>query len=182
MSDPERLRPGKTRQDLTEDAAAEFAKLAQALRSRGHDSVKVAHFTNRLVFCMFAEDAGLLPNKMFLRMLQAAKTAPDEFERLASTLFAAMKDGGLVALSGSSGSTFDDDTALPLTADDIDICSGAAMLNWSEIDPSIFGTLFVRGLDPDKQGVTSSRPRHATPRSSRTMRSSTTLKRSRISR
>jgi hypothetical protein len=66
------------------------------LRSRGHDPVKVAHFTNRLVFCMFAEDAGLLPDKMFLRMLQAAKAAPDEFERLASTLFAAMKDGGLV--------------------------------------------------------------------------------------
>jgi hypothetical protein len=36
MSDPEKLRPGKTRQDLTEDAAAEFATLAQSLRARGH--------------------------------------------------------------------------------------------------------------------------------------------------
>ena len=27
----------------------------------------------------------------------------------------------------------------------------AARLNWSEIDPSIFGTLFERGLDPDKR-------------------------------
>jgi hypothetical protein len=153
------LRPGKTRQDLTGDAAAEFAKLAQALRSRGHDPIKVAYFTNRLVFCMFAEDAGLLPNKMFLRMLQAAKTAPDEFERLASTLFAAMKDGGLVGferIEWFNGGLFDDDKALPLTADDIDICSGAALLNWSEIDPSIFGTLFVRGLDPDKRSETGS--------------------------
>ena len=34
MSDPERLRPGKTRQDLTEDAAGKFATLAQNLRAR----------------------------------------------------------------------------------------------------------------------------------------------------
>jgi hypothetical protein len=27
----------------------------------------------------------------------------------------------------------------------------AARLDWSEIDPSIFGTLFERGLDPDKR-------------------------------
>lgn len=159
MSDPERLRPGKTRQDLTEDAAAEFAKLAQALRSRGNDPAKVAHFTNRLVFCMFAEDAGLLPNKMFLRMLQAAKQTPNEFERLASTLFAAMKDGGLVGferIEWFNGGLFDDAEALPLTSDDIGTCLGAAQLNWSEIDPSIFGTLFVRGLDPGKRSETGS--------------------------
>jgi hypothetical protein len=52
MSDPEKLRPGKTRQDLTEDAAGEFAALAQNLRARKHDSGKVAHFINRLVFCL----------------------------------------------------------------------------------------------------------------------------------
>ena len=96
MSDPDQLRPGKTRQQLTEDAAAEFATLAQELRARGHDPGKVAHFLNRLVFCMFAEDAGLLPNKMFVRMLEAAKSRPQDFERLASSLFAAMKSGGLV--------------------------------------------------------------------------------------
>ena len=36
MSDPERLRPGETRQALTERAAATFATLAQSLRERGH--------------------------------------------------------------------------------------------------------------------------------------------------
>lgn len=96
MSDPEKLRPGKTRQDLTEDAAAEFAALAQSLRDRGHDSGKVALFINRLVFCMFAEDVELLPGRMFLRMLQAAKLTPGEFQKLASSLFGAMKDGGLI--------------------------------------------------------------------------------------
>ena len=160
MSDPEKLRPGKTRQDLTEDAAAEFATLAQSLRDRGHDSSKVAHFINRLVFCMFAEDVELLPAKMFLRMLQAAKVTPGEFQKLASSLFGAMKDGGLIGferIDWFNGGLFDDDQALPLTADDITLCLRAAALDWSEIDPSIFGTLFVRGLDPGKRSETGSR-------------------------
>lgn len=159
MSDPERLRPGKTRQDLTEDVAAEFAELAQSLRTRGHDAERVAHFINRLVFCMFAEDAELLPNKMFFRMLEAARANPDEFLRHASTLFAAMKDGGLVGferIEWFNGGLFDNDEALPLTADDIALCLRAAALDWSEVDPSIFGTLFVRGLDPDKRSETGS--------------------------
>ncbi|MBA3520284.1 MAG: class I SAM-dependent DNA methyltransferase, partial [Rhizobiales bacterium] len=94
LSDPERLKPGKTRQALTEQAAAEFAKLAQRLRERGHPSGTVAHFINRLVFCMFAEDVDLLPNKMFKRMLQHAATRPDYFQSLASDLFRAMTSGG----------------------------------------------------------------------------------------
>ena len=159
MSDPERLRPGKTRQELTEDVAAEFAQLAHKLRLRGHDPAKVAHFINRLVFCMFAEDADLLPNNMFFRMLEAARSQPEEFARHASTLFAAMKDGGLVGferIEWFNGGLFDDDEALPLAAGEIDLCLRAAKLDWSEIDPSIFGTLFVRGLDPDKRSETGS--------------------------
>ena len=70
MSDPERLRPGETRQTVTERAAATFAELAQGLRDRGHEPQTVAHFVNRLVFCMFAEDVGLLPGNMFTRMLE----------------------------------------------------------------------------------------------------------------
>lgn len=157
MSDPEKLRPGKTRQDLTEDAAAEFATLAHRLRTRGHDSGIVAHFINRLVFCMFAEDVGLLPDKMFVRMLEAAKAKPSEFQQLASALFGAMKEGGLIGferIEWFNGGLFDDDKALPLEADDIALCLRVAALSWSEIDPSIFGTLFVRGLDPDKRSET----------------------------
>ena len=71
LSDPEQLRPGETRQSLTERAAASFAAVAQVLRERGHDPQRVALFVNRLVFCMFADDVGLLPEDMFSRMLRA---------------------------------------------------------------------------------------------------------------
>ncbi|WP_271572311.1 class I SAM-dependent DNA methyltransferase [Bradyrhizobium sp. CCBAU 11386] len=154
FSDPERLRPGQTRQALTEEAAAEFAKLAQRLRDRGHDAETVAHFINRLVFCMFAEDVDLLPNGMFKRMLEHAQTSPQHFQELATDLFRAMKSGGRVGfeqVAWFNGGLFNDDVALPLDADDLKIALGAARLDWAEVDPSILGTLFERGLDPGKR-------------------------------
>ena len=116
MADPERLRPGESRQDITERAAATFALLAHSLRGRGHDPQAVAHFINRLVFCMFAEDVGLLPNKMFTRMLQGARKRPEAFAELASRLFGAMSEGGDVgfeAVAWFNGGLFDDNEALP---------------------------------------------------------------------
>ena len=154
MSEPERLRPGETRQAVTERAANTFAALAQALRERGHESHTVAHFVNRLVFCMFAEDVGLLPNDMFTRMLEQAHKRPEEFATMARALFGAMATGGLVGfepVEWFNGGLFDDDTALPLDKAGIETTIKAAALDWSEIDPSILGTLFERGLDPDKR-------------------------------
>ena len=154
FSDPERLRPGETRQSLTERVAASFASVAQALRERGHDPPAVAHFVNRLVFCMFADDVGLLPDHMFTRMLRHALPAPRRFGELAGELFRAMASGGRVGfetVDWFNGSLFNDDTTLPLEKSDIQTVLEASDLDWSEIDPSILGTLFERGLDPDKR-------------------------------
>ena len=154
MSDPERLQPGETRQTLTERAAATFATLAQSLRERGHEPQAVAHFINRLVFCMFAEDVGLLPDNMFTRMLEHARRQPEDFAILARDLFGAMASGGRIGfetVAWFNGGLFDDDAALPLNKAEIETTLKASGLDWSEIDPSILGTLFERGLDPDKR-------------------------------
>ena len=154
MSNPERLRPGETRQAVTERAAATFAEIAQGLRDRGHDPQTVAHFVNRLVFCMFAEDVGLLPGNMFTRMLERTRRDPEKFPDYASRLFGAMATGddvGFEPVAWFNGGLFDDDTALSLDREEIETALKAAALDWSEIDPSILGTLFERGLDPDKR-------------------------------
>lgn len=155
FSDPDRLKPKKTRTQLTAEAADKFSGLAQRLRARGHDPHKVAHFVNRLVFCMFAEDVGLLPGNLFTKMLEHCRRDPKDFEPSAKTLFAAMKDpGGRVGferIEWFNGGLFDDDEALPLDEDDIKQTLTAARLDWQDIDPSILGTLFERGLDPDKR-------------------------------
>ncbi|UWQ90843.1 class I SAM-dependent DNA methyltransferase [Rhodobacteraceae bacterium M382] len=152
--DPDKLKPTKTRQLVTEEAAQNFANMAQRLRERGHDPQEVAHFINRLVFCMFAEDVELLPNKMFERMIKTARPKPETFAIHAKALFGAMKTGGLVGfetVEWFNGGLFDSDDVLPLEWEDIDDLIRAATLDWSDIDPSILGTLFERGLDPAKR-------------------------------
>ena len=154
MSDPERLQPGVTRQTLTEQTATTFANLAQTLRQRGEEPRMVAQFVNRLVFCMFAEDVDLLPDNMFTRMLEQAVQAPERFIVYAQRLFRAMADGsdvGFEPIAWFNGGLFDDDTALPLEKAEIATVLETATLDWADIDPAILGTLFERGLDPDKR-------------------------------
>lgn len=155
FADPDRLRPTTTRQGLTEKAASEFAEIARRLRDRGHEPHAVAHFLARLGFCAFADDIGLLPPGLFERMLGAARKHPAQSAALAGELFAAMANkGGRVGydeVPWFNGGLFDDAPALPLTGDEIATLQRAAALDWADIDPSILGTLFERGLDPDKR-------------------------------
>ena len=155
FTNPDRLKPQQTRQDLTEEAAQKFVAIAERLRQRGHPAQAVAHFVNRLVFCMFAEDVDLLPEKLFSQMIdECLGRNAHLFQENAATLFDAMSKGkklGFKKIEWFNGGLFDTDEALPLTYADIDDLKRAAHLNWSDIDPSIMGTLFERGLDPDKR-------------------------------
>lgn len=154
FSDPERLKPNKTTDALTNEVANKFAQLAISLGARNHDPQLVAHFLNRLVFCMFAEDIGLLPKHVFTQVVEAGFQNPDASPALLSQLFAAMAKGGYFGvdkIDWFNGGLFDDETALPLTRSDLKLIGEAAARNWADIDPSIFGTLFERGLDPSKR-------------------------------
>ena len=154
FTEPERLKPTVTRQKVTEDAATILGSLAQRLRQRGQPPQRVAHFITRLLFCLFAEDIGLLPQRLFSDLLATARPVPSEFPDLASDLFRAMHQGGrfgLQRIAWFNGGLFDDAVCLPLDKTDLDTLHSAAVLDWSAIDPAIFGTLFERGLDPDKR-------------------------------
>lgn len=151
---PEELRPGILRSDITAEAAERFAELAWVLRERGHPPQQVAHFLNRLVFCMFAEDIGLLPRQLFTRMVEGSQDDADAFEANAAQLFRAMREGGqagFTRVDWFNGGLFDNDDTLRLERQDLRILLAACRLKWDQIDPSIFGTLFERGLDPAKR-------------------------------
>ena len=154
FSEPERLRPGQTTAALTEAAAGQFGDLAQTLQARGHDPWAVGHFCIRLLFCLFAEDIELLPGKMFTRLLDQGLKQPQLLPGMLETLFSAMAKGGMVGfepVEWFNGGLFDSPDTLPMEADDIKALRGLACLDWSAIEPSIFGTLFERGLDPAKR-------------------------------
>lgn len=50
-----------------------------------------------------------------------------------------------------NGGLFDGADIVPMESAEIDVIRTVAALDWSEVEPSIFGTLFVRGLDPDRR-------------------------------
>jgi len=152
--EPDRLQPSRTREAVTQDAAMLLGGLAQRLRQRGHDPQPVAHFMTRLLFCLFAEDIGLLPDRLFSTLVDESRRSPTDFPGLAGDLFRAMHQGGRFGferIAWFNGGLFDDDRCLPLEKADLDTLHSATVLDWSAIEPAIFGTLFERGLDPDKR-------------------------------
>ncbi len=157
LADPDRLKPGLTREQITAERALSLAALARDLRARGHNPERVARFLVRLVFCMFAQAIGLLPRQMLTRMLEAAEHNPAEAEALAEQLFRAMATGGWLGFErvrwfngGLFEATEEEPLALPMDRPQIRTAKAAAERDWSEIDPSILGTLFVQSLDPKR--------------------------------
>jgi len=152
--DPERLRPGVTREAVTREAAARIGRIAQSLQAGGFEPDRVARLLDRLVFCLFAEDVGLLPRDVFTRLLENTRHAPALFARGLDQLFRTMASGGLYGVEEIpyfNGALFDAAEVLALPPAELDAVLEAARLDWSAVDPSVFGTLFERGLDPQKR-------------------------------
>lgn len=149
--EPEKLRPDATSEAITREVARRLGEVAQGLRKRGLDATEVARFLDRIVFCLFAEDVGLLPKKLFSRLVDKSRD-PQHFTKLISQLFEAMAEGGdfgIDTILHFNGNLFTESPVLELTSHEIRNVQAAARLDWSAVDPSIFGTLFERGLDPD---------------------------------
>ncbi len=158
FSDPEALRPTITPEEITKAAASRFAKIAQSMQERDHEPEQVAHHLNRVIFCLFAEDARLLPERLMTRLIESRKGDPDAFDRGLADLFDLMtnQEGGRYfgneRVEWFNGGLFDGSDVIPATRAELDAMHQAALLDWSRIEPAILGTLFERGLDPDKRG------------------------------
>jgi hypothetical protein len=152
--DPEKLKPQQTVESVTREAATRFSSLADNLRKYGNDNQQIAHFLIRLLFCLFAEDIGLLPEKLFPRLLEQTRRNSNDFARVLKQLFQTMSTGdyfGSEKILHFNGGLFDNADVLPLDGADMDIITDIDSLDWGAIEPSIFGTLFERGLDPSKR-------------------------------
>jgi type II restriction/modification system DNA methylase subunit YeeA len=152
--DPESLKPARTRAALTKEAADKFQTISDRLQHRNPAREAVAHFVNQLVFCFFADSVKLLPDGMWRRLLEAAEKRPQRTKDFLDKLFATMETGGefdLTDIRWFNGGLFDGRRALPLEHGEIGLLFAAGSLDWSLIDPTIFGTLFERFLDPEKR-------------------------------
>ncbi len=153
FTDPEKLKPTKSLAAITEDAAGKFGSLAEALRERGNAPDQVAHFLTQCLFCMFAEDENLLPRGIFTNLLDKAVDIERATNRI-TALFQAMSNGGDYgdeSIRWFNGGLFETVAVPQLMLSDLVTLRAAAHMDWRAIDPSIFGTLFERGLNPKKR-------------------------------
>jgi hypothetical protein len=154
FTNPDALKPGLTTREITEDAAKRFSELADGMRIRNVPAEKAAHFLMKLMFCMFAEDIGLLPDNLFTKLLLSSKTDPAKLNGNLKALFEAIAAGGdfgADSIPHFNGGLFADAKVIPLTAQEIAQLIRVNEPDWSNVEPSIFGTLFERTLDPAKR-------------------------------
>jgi len=152
--EPGRLQAAETTAQVTQAAAEKFAHLADLLRAWKIEPHKSAHFLIRVLFCLFAEDVGLLPGKILTELIEIARLKPKLFAGQLRQLFGAMASGGPFGrdvILHFNGGLFDSDEALELDSEALGILRELSRLEWAYIEPSIFGTLFERSLDPSKR-------------------------------
>ena len=153
---PDVLEPEISPNAVTEETAGIFAAIAQLMRERSVDSLEVARFLNRLVFCFFAQDVGLLPNQVLSQLCENYHGDPAEFDDGLRDLFIQMNEGGRFGVDRIrqfNGDLFREPSTILMTAEELENLAEAPKRNWAHIEPSIFGTLFERAVDPNKQGL-----------------------------
>jgi hypothetical protein len=162
------LDPSRRAARITREVAGKLAELAQKLESAGHDQQLIARFLMRCLFTMFAEDVGLLPNHVFTQSIKKFWLPnPKSFPGGIQLLWQKMNEGGeLFNVVGRilrfNGGLFADQSALELDGASLKLLLDAAECDWSEVEPSIFGTLLERALEPKERHRLGA---HYTPRS-----------------
>ena len=156
------LRPERTDEQVTKEAARLFSRLAERLeledRSLGANREQVAHFLMRILFCLFSDSIGLLPNHLFRRMVQEDRFNPRKFVRKLALLFEAMSQPegifGEYSIKHFNGDLFNSSAVLQLDQADLGILYEVSKnYDWSHVAPAIFGTLFERSLDPKRRSL-----------------------------
>ena len=171
FEDPEFLKPQRTTAEVTETLAAQIAEVAKSLQKREsveladaktrkevnfaqRRNLRIARFLNRIIFCFFAEDSGLLPPLLFSEIAKTALDDPKQFAHALEELFRVMAKGGMYGhhkIRHFNGHLFEEATVFELNEKELGILAQAAESDWQFIQPSIMGTLFERALEPEQR-------------------------------
>jgi len=169
FTDPEFLKPQRTTDEVTEKLAQQIGEVARSLQEREsvelidarsrrelavaqRKNLRIARFLNRIVFCFFAEDTGLLPKNVVTDIFKTGVDDPAHFAEVLEDLFQKMAKGGTFGphkIRHFNGHLFEEATVFELTEQEIGKLAVAGEADWQFIQPSIMGNLFERGLDPD---------------------------------
>ncbi len=171
FNDPDFLKPQRTTAQVTERLARQIAEVAKSLQKREsreladagtrsemnfaqRKNLRIARFLNRVVFCFFAEDTGLLPKNLFSDIARIGMDDPRHFAETLEKLFAVMAKGGSFGkdkIRHFNGHLFEESTVFELTEEELRALADAGEADWQFIQPSIMGTLFERALEPEQR-------------------------------
>ena len=124
------------------------------MERRGGGGERLARYLNQIVFCLYAEDAGLLRDNLFSDIVRRQYRNPDMFNLAVSNLFEQMARGGLFgadAIAHFNGDLFSESDTVELSEVSLYLLVRAMEKNWRDIEPSIFGTLFEGVMDATKR-------------------------------
>jgi len=161
------LRPDRTDAFVTQEAAKVFSRLAERLEIEKRSFTEtpintreeIAHFLMRILFCLFADSIGLLPDHLFRRLVQSNdRFIPRKFLRKLKLLFEAMSQQDSIfgehSIKYFNGGLFDSDSIIDLDTADLGILYEVSKnYDWSHVAPEIFGTLFERSLNQQRRSL-----------------------------
>ncbi|URD60704.1 class I SAM-dependent DNA methyltransferase [Sphingomonas sp. KRR8] len=165
-TDPKSLDPAARAARVTRDIADLLATVARRIEKRGFNAEATSGFLMRVLFTMFAEDSGLIPEGSFTNLLKNQRAHPEHLQQQLTALWTAMDAGDFspalgVPLKKFNGYLFKDRTAIPLDTEELDVLIKAAEHTWTDVEPAIFGTLLERALNPKERAKLGA---HYTPR------------------
>lgn len=164
---PHRMKPTDTPEILTEQAATIFKEVADELgRWNASKDAEVAKFLSQVLFAMFASDIGLLPKLQVTQLTNDLGAQPSvAFPAKVANLIEKMTEGApydTPSIPRFNGGLFDGaPDGLNIVPSIIPMLRDADQLDWSQIEPSIFGSLFEQVFNPEKRAQFG---RHYTPR------------------
>ena len=183
-SKPKARDPRLQAAEVTRDVARRLAEVSKWLeegervRSRSDASdfersvavEEASLFLMRVLFCMFAEDIGLLPEDSFCDFLADAVEDERHFETGLRDLWAKMADGTIQPryswvvkedVRYFNGGLFENTKTFKLGSSLIGELLVAARAQWARVEPAIFGTLLEQALSSAQRAQLGA---HYTPR------------------
>ncbi len=145
---------------INRQATEMVAKLHQAFISDGVNADELALFLTRLIFCFFADDTGIFGQRNLLDGLLTNEVKADGsnlhevFTTLFDTLNTEQRSARLpesyAAFAYVNGDLFSQSIRIPYFDENLyQLVVQCNHLDWSEISPAIFGSMFQSVLDID---------------------------------
>ncbi len=145
---------------INRQATEMVAKLHQAFITDGVNADELALFLTRLIFCFFADDTGIFGQRNLLDGLltNEAKADGSNIHEVFTTLFdtlnteqrSARLPESYAAFAYINGDLFSQSIRIPYFDENLyNLVVQCNNLDWSEISPAIFGSMFQSVLDID---------------------------------